>query len=416
MTTATAFNKETLDNLQPQISRYDVSDPKIPGLRLTVFPGGIKTFYLLKRIKKRIVKIKIGRYPQINIEQARGQAKFYNAQLTLGKDLYGILNSERSEMTFCELYDQYYNQYATIHNRSAVETKRIMELHFFTVHGNKALKDIRPEILRTLHGAIAEKNGKPIANRIINHLSTIYNFGIKNKYFSGENPCLNVERYKISSRDRFLGKNELAAFFDALGKEETRYQDYFSLLLFTGARKSNLLSMQWNEVDLELKRWRISEEKAKNKNVNIVQLVPQAVEILTRRKKENDNSDAPSLFVFPGPGRKGHFADPKKAFHRIKKRMAVENFRIHDLRRTLGSYMAISGASLSIIGEALNHKDHRSTAIYARLSQEPISAAVHTAVDIILGGTVESIFAENGKMITVDLFKNKIKFSDLLAN
>ena len=96
-------------------------------------------------------------------------------------------------------------------------------------------------------------------------------------------------------------------------------------------------------------------------------------------KRLQNNSQEKSPFVFPGNGKKGHLDDPKRAFDRIRKRMNADNFRMHDLRRTLGSYMAINGISLPVIGKALNHKSQVSTAIYARLSQQPVEDAVNMA-------------------------------------
>ena len=140
-----------------------------------------------------------------------------------------------------------------------------------------------------------------------------------------------------------------------------------------------MLSMKWNDIDFELCRWRIAESDTKNKEVNIVILSKPALDILTRRRDVQNSSNEKSNFVFPGNGKKGHLDDPKRAFDRIRKRMNADNFRMHDLRRTLGSYMAINGISLPVIGKALNHKSQVSTAIYARLSQQPVEDAVNMA-------------------------------------
>jgi integrase len=87
-----------------------------------------------------------------------------------------------------------------------------------------------------------------------------------------------------------------------------------------------------------------------------------------------------SEYVFPGKGSKsGHFADPQTAWERILKRAGIKNLRIHDLRRTMGSYQAITGASLAIIGKSLGHKSQQSTEVYARLSNDPIRASMEIA-------------------------------------
>ena len=108
-----------------------------------------------------------------------------------------------------------------------------------------------------------------------------------------------------------------------------------------------------------------------------------AYQSLKRRKK-----DADSVWVFPGTGKEGHLVDPKKAWLRITKRGGFEDLRIHDLRRTLGSWLAASGVSLPIIGKTLGHKSSQSTQIYARLNLDPVRESLKKATDAMfaLGG------------------------------
>ena len=89
-------------------------------------------------------------------------------------------------------------------------------------------------------------------------------------------------------------------------------------------------------------------------------------------------------YVFPGDGRSGHLKEPKRGWLRILKNADVGNLRIHDLRRTLGSWQAKTGASLTIIGKSLNHKSLQATAIYARLDLDPVRASIDKATQAIL--------------------------------
>jgi len=101
-------------------------------------------------------------------------------------------------------------------------------------------------------------------------------------------------------------------------------------------------------------------------------LSPEAVVVLDARKDSG-------VFVFPGDGVTGHIVEPKKAWATLLKTAGIEDLRIHDLRRTLGSWQARTGASLPIIGKSLNHKTHQATAIYARLDLDPVRQSVNTA-------------------------------------
>jgi integrase len=109
-------------------------------------------------------------------------------------------------------------------------------------------------------------------------------------------------------------------------------------------------------------------------------LPPQAVAILTKRRKERTGSG----FVFPSYGKTGHIVDPRKAWAALCKRAGVEDCRIHDLRRTLGSWQAASGSSLLVVGKSLGHRTPEATQVYARLNLDPVRESVTKAVDAML--------------------------------
>jgi integrase len=145
--------------------------------------------------------------------------------------------------------------------------------------------------------------------------------------------------------------------------------------LLTGARRSNVLAMNWREINLENKSWRI--EETKNGESQTIHLPDQAIKILTRRM-ELRYSD----WVFPSStSASGHIEEPKKIWKRVLAAAGIENLRIHDLRRTLGSWQAATGANSYIIGKSLGHKTQQATAIYARLNLDPVRESVNKATD-----------------------------------
>ena len=104
----------------------------------------------------------------------------------------------------------------------------------------------------------------------------------------------------------------------------------------------------------------------------------EAIEILKARQNNG------SVWVFPGTGATGHLIEPKRAWARLLERAGIDNLRIHDLRRTLGSWQAKTGASMVIIGKSLNHKSSSTTAIYARLDLDPVRESVDRATSAIM--------------------------------
>jgi integrase len=377
------FKKDTLENLPILNKRYEVQDTKIQFLKLSVGTGGTKTYYLYRKVKGKPQRIKIGNFKDLTIEQARDQAKKLNSLITLGGDPQEEKRKQRNQFTFRQLYEVYYREYATVYNKHPMDNRKTVELHIFPALGNKSIDEITRDNIRKLHLEISEKRAGGTANRILALVNSVFNFGIKNDYYKGINPCFGIKKFRVISRDRFLSQEELISFFNAIEQEEELFKHFFQILLFTGARKGNVLSMKWADIDFDLNRWRIPDTHTKNKEVNIVVLGSEVLEILKYRNETNKKLQTPSLFVFSGDGKEGYLKDPKKAFARIRIRMGKDDIRMHDLRRTLGSYMAISGASIPIIGKALNHKSQVSTAIYARLTQDPVMDAVNLAIKIM---------------------------------
>ena len=88
--------------------------------------------------------------------------------------------------------------------------------------------------------------------------------------------------------------------------------------------------------------------------------------------------------MFPGAGGQGHLVEPKKAWERILVRSGLDDLRMHDLRRSMGSWQAATGASLTVIGKSLGHRNTSSTAIYARLNLDPVRASMERAATAML--------------------------------
>jgi integrase len=113
-------------------------------------------------------------------------------------------------------------------------------------------------------------------------------------------------------------------------------------------------------------------------------------------------------YVSPGTGTKSpHLADPKKGWHRILKRAKIENLHLHDSRRTLGSYMAMTGASLSVIGNALNHKVVSTTRkVYAQSAHE----AERTAREVAHKKRFEKKEETQNKVVDIEEGRKNVEF------
>ena len=182
--------------------------------------------------------------------------------------------------------------------------------------------------------------------------------------------------------------------------------------------------MRWHDVDLDTGVWRIP--MTKSGQPQNVPLTPEAVEVLRiRRSAAAEDAE----FVLASTGVHGHLQEPRRAWQRILDRdelaqltakidigahkfqtiaeetidqtlararltakklklntdgTRMTDLRIHDLRRTMGSWQARTGASMVIIGKSLGHKSHQATAVYARLDLDPVRQAMETATAAML--------------------------------
>ena len=198
------------------------------------------------------------------------------------------------------------------------------------------------------------------------------------RIWKGENPAHGITKFPEQSRERFLQSDELPKFFQAVAQEENKtIRDYVLMSLLTGARRSNVLAMRWADINFERMEWRIP--MTKNGEPQTITLSSEAIEVLHNRKPLDG-----AEYVFTGNGKSGHLEEPKKGWKRILERAGIDNLRIHDLRRTLGSWQAKTGASLAIIGKSLNHKNQNTTAIYARLDLDPVRDSVNKATSAMM--------------------------------
>ena len=361
----------------PATGRAYLHDAKEAGLVLQITTTGRRTFQLYKKHQGRPVRVTLGTWPEITVEQARKKARDAKAELDAGRNPNDTLRQHREALTFADLFTLYLERHAKPRKRTWQEDETYYQRHLAAKLGKKKLADITRADVAAIHARIG-KTRPTHANRVLALISSVFGRAIEFGLWNQLNPCMGIRRFPEQSRDRFLSADELRRFFEALESEPNdTARDFFTVTLLTGARRSNVLEMKWADLDLDAATWRIG--RTKNGTPQTVALVEPVVELLRDRHRR-----ATSLFVFPGSGVTGHLVEPKKGWSRICKAAGIEGARIHDLRRTMGSWQAKTGASLPVIGKSLNHKNQSTTAIYARLDLDPVRSAMEKAAAAML--------------------------------
>jgi integrase len=381
MNKQTNFTVQFLKNLKPapKGKRLYFYDTKVRGLGISITDKGSISFLVYRKIEGRPERIILGRFPDLSIENARKMAIQTNAEIAQGKNPNKAKFRLREEITLGELFSRYLEEYAKVHKRSWSNDLSQYNLHLSPFENRKISSILRSDVER-LHRDIGQRSGPYAANRLLALLSMMFNKAI-DWGWEGTNPVQGVKKFKEKSRERFLLGDELSRFFKALDEESNEtLADFFRVSLLTGARRSNVQEMRWDQINFTHKIWSIPETK--NGELQTVVLTDQVINILQRRQELKGSS---SPWVFNSEkSRSGHIEEPKTAWKRILQRAGLEDLRIHDLRRTLGSWQAATGANSYIIGKSLGHKTQQATAIYARLNFDPVRESVERATKAML--------------------------------
>lgn len=374
------FTKRALEVLPvPKEGRAYYYDAKMRGLTVAITPKGTISFLVYRKVDGKPERVTLGQFPDLSVENARNKAAEVNAQIAQGKNPNQEKSKLRKELTLKELFDQYLAQHAKLHKKSwkgDVDQYRL----YLSVWDKRKLSSIRKADVARLHANIGSKHGQYVANRALALLSVMFNKAL-HWGWEGSNPVTGIQKFRERSRERFLHGDELPRFFKALADEENEsLADFFLLSLLTGARRSNMLAMRWEDVDLDNAIWRIPETK--NGSSQIVALSDEVIKVLNKRLTNGTQSS----WVFPSAtSQSGHVEEPKNAWKRVLERAGLSDLRIHDLRRTLGSWQAATGANTYVIGKSLGHKTPQATAIYARLNIDPVRESVKKATEAMMG-------------------------------
>jgi len=381
------LTKKFIDKLPtPEGKRVLVYDSQTRGLGVMVTPTGHRSFFWFRKVAGYPTWRTIGQYPDLSIEQARAKASEYNTNTAewKAKEYEGASPFERRrELTLSAALEEYIEKHlkakAQNPDRAVKDTRWQIDKYAASLK-NRNLSSIRREHLRSLHAGIGDKNGKFTANRLLQTIRAIFNHALRTELWSGQNPAAGISPFHEESRSRFLQPNEFPKFLKTLTSEKNiDLRDLVLLAVFTGARRQNLLAMRWAELDLKRGMWNIP--LTKNGEPHIVPLTTEATKILADRQRSR-NGDG---WVFPSPvSESGHLENPKRAWAQFRKRAGIADVRLHDLRRTLGSWEAGSGVPLLTIAKTLGHQSTDATQVYSRLHLEPVRLAVESATGAMI--------------------------------
>ncbi len=347
------------------MGRVSFYDSDTPGLCAQVTAAGSRAIYFLRRSPHtgRMVKVKLGPWPGLSLVEARNQAVSVLAKVHRGEDPMAEKREARKAATLGEAFALFMSTHAEAKLRRPDEYRERYDLHLARWSGRLLASITRSEV-EDWHRHLGASSGPVAANRAHAVLRRIYNWS-HSRGLSENNPADGIERFPETPRERFLNPAEVARLMQEAGTmSHPDMADFVLLLLFVGQRRSAVAGMRWTDLDLQEAVWRVPAQASKNKRSLVVPLTQPALAILTRRRQ---SVPVGTPWIFPSTKTKsGHITGPRDGWTLLLQRAGLENVRMHDLRRTMASWMVAGGASMPTIGKALGHASLGSTAIYAK--------------------------------------------------
>ena len=369
------ITRRAVDALTAREREYVLWDHDIKGFGVRVHPSGRKVYIVKYRHQGRAVKRTIGPHGTIPPAAARARAAEIITAAKTGKDPAGRdLRETAAAPTMRELAGRFLEEYVPVRCKpNTVHSYRgSITQHVLPRLGGRRVTAVTRSDVATLHH---EMRAIPhAANHTLGILSAMLTaaevWGLRPE---GSNPCRYVKRFRVENRERFLSDEEYRRLGVVLRRAEKTGTEAPSavaairLLMLTGCRLSEIMTLRWEEVDLEAAQLRLADSKT---GAKVVHLGEPAVAVLRGMARVEGN---PWVIAGRRPG--SRVASLHYPWGRIRKRAGLADVRLHDLRHSFASGGLLVGEGLPMIGKLLGHSRVQTTARYAHLADDPIKAA-----------------------------------------
>ncbi len=364
-------------------------DRVLPGFGVRVYPSGGKVYIAQARErtgKKLPKRVTVGRHDVLNADQARQRAALILARIRAGEEALPLPLAARANggPTVADLALQYLEEHVEVRlkPRTQVRVGGVLRNHILPALGRMPVAAVERSHVVDLQQTLS---AHPVtANKAVKILSHMFRLGEGwGLVPEGSNPCRSIEKFPERRRERFLTDAEFARLGRVLddtiaaGRGSPATVAAIRLLMLTGCRRSEVLTLRWTDVDLETGELHLADAKS---GPRAVQLPPTAVQLLTTLPRLKD-----SPWVFPGNDRHGRFGAEglDHVWRTVRARAGLEDVRLHDLRHSFASRALALGETLPVIGKLLGHSDVETTARYAHLARDSIHDAAERIADSI---------------------------------
>lgn len=377
-------------------------DTELKGFGLRV-GSKTKAYFVEAKVKKKTVRVSIGKHGVLAPEQARKIAKEQLVMMAQNINPNEVEKENRiKSITLLEVYNDYMAARKSLKPTTKLDYQRCID-GYFKDWQNKPMLDITRDMVEHRHKQLSEKS-EARANLSMRFLRALFNFASEYRDSKGhviiaDNPVRRLSAKKvwnrIERRTNHIQPHQLKKWWDAVWtlqatppkEAETQFvrsrnaetiRDYLLVILFTGLRREEALTLTWSNIDFDAKTLIVKDTK--NRTDHVLPLSDFLFDLFSRRKAQSINE-----WVFEGDGKYGRIIEPRKQMFKVTELSGIQ-FTSHDLRRTFASIVNMLGDSISYytVKRLLNHKSADVTAGYIQHDIEKLRGAMQAVTDFIL--------------------------------
>ena len=381
------LNKRVVEALAVERGDRVFYDRELTGFGVRVHATGRKVYVVHARAPGGALKrASIGRHADITVEDARRMAAEVIDRLKKGEEAFP--EPPASEPTVAELAERYVKAHLEVNCRpGTVETfGRIVRLYILPELGHLPLSAVERSHVAALHHKMRDKPYQ--ANQTRDVLAKMFKLAAAwGMTPPRRNPCLSIRRYREYRRERFLSPEEYERLGSVLNEAEADGSVFptaipaIRLLLLTGCRRNEIVTLRWDDIDRTAGELRLRESKT---GARRAPLTPAVEWLLDRIPRIEGN---PWIITGKNPG--DHLKNLDMIWQRLRARAGLDDVRIHDCRHSYASRALALGEGIPVISELLGHRKFSTTARYAHLARDGERASAAKVGDSI----GEDIFA-----------------------
>jgi len=360
-------------------SHIEVFDPALKGFYCDLLRSGRKSYRLRYRFNGKLRVVTLGDAIHVTADQARTHALKVLSEVRSGVD--PSLKGEAPHvlgLTVEEFFNQKYLPYVKSYKRSWDTDECMIRLHLIPQLGQLYMMAMNE---RDVAAFVQHMKARGYAIGTCNRALVLlrYGFELAERWREFGPECNPMRLYKNLIDDNkiehFLSQKQTQTLLLEVRKSENEMLQWIVLfLLYTGARKREVLDARWVNIDLEQRSWRIP--KTKSGKVRHVPLSLGAVQVLAAVKEKYGKHAF--TFIFANEKTGLPFVNIFSSWDAARQRAGLGYVRIHDLRHSFASFLVNAGRSLYEVQEILGHADSRTTTRYAHLSRDRLQEAVES--------------------------------------